>query len=374
MNWHQQSGHQIGAGEWRRIASRFDWPLLLLVSVIVGVGLLNLYSATYRTPHSTKFTQQVWWVLVGISVFSFMTFLDYRTLIRLTWIILGIATIATATVFVMAQIKGSQRWIGFGPMRFQPSEFAKIAIILALAKTIEDRDAGHLTGYGLIAPLIAIVTPVGLIALQPDLGSASLTLLVILSVGFLVVRNLAPLIAATMAGIALLPLLWDRMHAYQQRRILCFLDPQEDPTGTCWNALQSIFAVGSGKIAGKGFMDSTQSRLSYLPEHWTDFPFSVFAEEWGFIGGVFVIVLFGFLIFWIVNVGLQARDRFGGAICIGVAAMLFWHVFVNIGMVIGIAPVVGVTLPFISYGGSSLVTFCMAMGLVSSVSLRRHGY
>ena len=373
MNW-KQAQDPVGVTNWRRTVDRFDWVLLLLVLALVGIGLMNLYSATYRTPHSAKFGLQLRWVAIGVTAFVATTFLDYRTLLRLVWILLGVVIVATAAVFVMGQIKGAQRWIGFGPLRIQPSEIAKIAIILAIARTVEDRDAGGLSWQRVFVQLVVVLVPIGLVALQPDLGSATLTLLIVLTIGFLVIRNLVPLVGAVLVGVALLPVLWDRMHTYQQRRILCFLDPQEDPTGTCWNALQSIFAVGSGRATGKGFMDSTQSRLSYLPEHWTDFPFSVFAEEWGFVGAILLIFVYGFLVFWIVNIGLQARDRFGCIICIGVGAMLFWHVIVNIGMVIGIAPVVGVTLPLISYGGSSLVTFFIGMGLVSSVALRRHGY
>jgi rod shape determining protein RodA len=169
------------------------------------------------------------------------------------------------------------------------------------------------------------------------------------------------------------------MHEYQKNRILGFIDCSASDrlsaaTANCWHTTQSVFAVGSGKLTGKGFLEGTQNQFNFVPEHWTDFPYSVWAEEWGFAGSVFLIGLFGFLLVWILNVALSARDRVGAVICVGVAAMTFWHVLVNIAMVLGIAPVVGVTLPFISYGGSSLVTFFIAMGLVSNVSLRKHGY
>jgi rod shape determining protein RodA len=156
--------------------------------------------------------------------------------------------------------------------------------------------------------------------------------------------------------------------------VLAFLDPSADPTGDGWHTRQSIMAVGSGRVTGKGAMEGTQNQFDYLPEHWTDFPFSVWAEEWGFVGSVALLVLLGFLIFWTINVAMVARDKSGVVICVGVAAMLFWHTLVNVMMVLGMAPVVGVTLPFISYGRSSLLTFFLALGLVSSVSLRRHGY
>jgi rod shape determining protein RodA len=164
------------------------------------------------------------------------------------------------------------------------------------------------------------------------------------------------------------------MHDYQKTRVLAFLDPSADPTGSGWHTRQSIFAVGSGKITGKGLGEGTQNQFDFLPEHWTDFPFSVWAEEWGFLGSLVLLALYGFLIVWVLNVAMNARDRAGSVLCIGIAAMTFWHVLVNVAMVLGMAPVVGVTLPFVSYGGSSLLTFFIGMGMVASVSLRKHGY
>jgi rod shape determining protein RodA len=198
--------------------------------------------------------------------------------------------------------------------------------------------------------------------------------LIVLTVGFLVMQSVWPMVHVTLAGLLAIPILWETMQPYQKNRILAFIDPSSDPTGNGWHTRQSIFAVGSGKIWGKGYGEGTQNQFDFLPEHWTDFPFSVWAEEWGFVGSVVLLAIFGFLLVWILNVALSARDRVGAVICVGVAAMTFWHVVVNIAMVLGLAPVVGVTLPFISYGGSSLVVFLCAMGLVANVSLRKHGY
>jgi rod shape determining protein RodA len=226
----------------------------------------------------------------------------------------------------------------------------------------------------LAAKGLALALPVGLIAIQPDLGSAVLLGLIIVTVGFLVMQSVWPMVHLTLGALLSIPILWETMHDYQKNRILAFLDPSSDPTGNGWHTRQSIFAVGSGKISGKGFGEGTQNQFDFLPEHWTDFPFSVWAEEWGFVGSVFLLAIFSFLLVWILNVALSAKDRMGGVICVGVAAMTFWHVVVNIAMVLGLAPVVGVTLPFVSYGGSSLVVFLCAMGLVANVSLRKHGY
>jgi len=220
----------------------------------------------------------------------------------------------------------------------------------------------------------AIAFPIAMIAIQPDLGTAVLLALVLLTVGFLAMPNVWPMVYITGGMLLAIPVLWEKLHDYQKNRLLGFIDCNIAPTKTCWHTTQSIYAVGSGKIWGKGFLEGTQNQFNFVPEHWTDFPYSVWAEEWGFVGSVVLLAIFGFLLVWILNVALSARDRVGAVICAGVAAMTFWHVVVNVAMVLGLAPVVGVTLPFISYGGSSLVTFFLGMGLVANVSLRKHGY
>jgi rod shape determining protein RodA len=345
------------------------------VAAIVAVGLLNLYSAVHGTRHAGKFDQQVKFVIVGAVAFVLATALDYRALLRLAWIGLGVAIVALIVVDVVGRgAKGSERWIYVGAVGGQPSEVAKLAVIFVLAKLISET-SGHPMSWRALAPrIIALVMPVLLIAVQPDLGSATLTTLIMLTVGFLALRDLWPMVYTLFAMFLFVPILWETMHEYQKGRVLAFLDPSADPTGTGWHTRQSIAAVGSGKVLGKGFTEGTQNQFDFLPEHWTDFPYSVWAEEWGFIGALVLLAMFAFLIIWILNVALQARDQAGAILCIGVAAMTFWHVVVNVAMVLGMAPVVGVTLPFISYGGSSLVSFFLAMGLVGSVSLRRHGY
>jgi rod shape determining protein RodA len=243
-----------------------------------------------------------------------------------------------------------------------------------LARLFHDADLHRFRWQDVVLRVSVLILPIVLIAVQPDLGTSILLVLIILTVGFLCMQNLWPMVYVTLAGLATVPIIWEKMHWYQKQRVLAFLDPSADPTGAGWHTRQSIFAVGSGKIIGKGFLQGTQNQFDFLPEHWTDFPFSVWAEEWGFAGSVLLLAIFGFLLVWILNVAMSARDRAGAVICIGVAAMTFWHVVVNVAMVLGMAPVVGVTLPFISYGGSSLLTFFGAMGLVASVSLRKHGY
>ena len=247
-------------------------------------------------------------------------------------------------------------------------------MILMLAQFCSSGEASTYTPRYLVLSLFSFLVPIVLIAIQPDLGTAVLLTLIVLTVGYLAMPNVWPMVYTTAAGLLSIPVLWEKMHEYQKNRLTAFVDCNTLPNKLCWHTQQSVYAVGSGKIWGKGFLGGTQNQLSFVPEHWTDFPYSVWAEEWGFAGSVFLLAVFGFLLLWTINVALSARDRVGSILCLGVAAMTFWHVVVNVAMVLGIAPVVGVTLPFISYGGSSLVTFFIGMGLVANVSLRKHGY
>lgn len=367
----------IGVSRWRRFRAAVDWPLILTILALCAIGLLNLYSATRGTRHHAKFDTQVQWMVVAAIGFVAATMIDYRALVRLAWIGLGIAIALLIVVRLLgegAHGKGSYRWLNVLGMGIQPSELAKLMVILALARIFQDNELTRYSPAGMWARLFALAIPIGLIAMQPDLGTAVLLGLIVLTVGFLAMSSVWPMVHVTLAGLLAIPILWETMHDYQKNRILAFLDPSSDPTGNGWHTRQSIFAVGSGRILGKGYGEGTQNQFDFLPEHWTDFPYSVWAEEWGFIGSVFLLAIFGFLLVWILNVALSARDRVGAVICVGVAAMTFWHVVVNIAMVLGLAPVVGVTLPFISYGGSSLVVFFAAMGLVANVSLRKYGY
>jgi rod shape determining protein RodA len=368
----------VGISGWRRFLVRFDWPLFLTIAALTTIGLLNLYSATYRTPHSVKFDAQLIWVGIGLVTLFVVAYLDYRMWHRLAWIGLGCAVALIVAVRLFAEGHGAQRWLhvavkGFG-LGIQPSELAKIAVILALARVLHDRANDGMKGPETVAALGAIVLPILLIAIQPDLGTSVVVALIVGSVCVLLLRKLWPLAGAGLAAMAALPLLWDRMHDYQKDRVLAFLDPSADPTGAGWHTTQSIFAVGSGKVSGKGFLNATQNHFNFLPEYWTDFPFSVWAEEWGFVGSVALLAIFIWLVLWIVNIAVNARDVFGTAVCLGVAAMIFWHVAINVAMVLGMAPVVGLTLPLISYGGSSMLTIFIGLGLVASVSARRMSF
>lgn len=369
----------IGVSRWRRFRAAVDWPLILAILALCAIGLLNLYSATRGVRHTAKFEAQVQWMVVGVIAFIVMTVIDYKTLIRGAPILFAIAVVFLISARIFGSINddlhgNTHRWLSLAGMRLQPSELAKVATILMLAAAFSDAEASAYSARRVAVTFGLFLLPIVLIAVQPDLGTAVLLVLIVLTVGFLAMPNVWPMVYITTAGLLAIPILWEKMHDYQKNRILAFVDCSVAPTKLCWHTQQSVYAVGSGRIWGKGFLGGTQNQFNFVPEHWTDFPYSVWAEEWGFAGSVFLLAIFGFLLLWIINVALSARDRVGAIICVGVAAMTFWHVIVNVAMVLGIAPVVGVTLPFISYGGSSLVTFFLAMGLVANVSLRKHGY
>lgn len=370
----------VGVSRWRRFRAAIDWPLILVIVALCGLGLLNLYSATRGVRHA-KFDTQLQWMIVGAISFAVATIIDYRTMVRLAWLGLGFAV----TLLFVARAFGhppegdtnhgiTYRWLNVAGMGIQPSELCKVMVILVLAHVFRDIEPSNYTPRALFWRLAPLILPIVLIAIQPDLGTAILLSLIVLSVGFLAMPSVWPMVYTTLAGLLAIPILWETMHEYQQKRVLGFIDCASAPTKECWHTQQSIYAVGSGKIWGKGYLEGTQNQFNFVPEHWTDFPYSVWAEEWGFVGSVVLLAIFGFLLVWILNVALSARDRSGAVICAGVAAMTFWHVVVNVAMVLGLAPVVGVTLPFVSYGGSSLVTFFVATGLVANVSLRKHGY
>jgi rod shape determining protein RodA len=341
----------------------------------MSLGLINLWSAV-RERQAQLFAQQLSWAGLGFLMFLAVASFDYRALARLGYVLYGIGIFLLIAVLAAGKTAGgSRRWFDLGPFHLQPSELMKIALIVALAKYLQDAPAPEgRTLRHLLLPLGLAGLPILLIAAQPDFSTA-----VVLSLVFASVMLVARLRLHTFAGIMVLvgllasPLWEYGLRDYQKNRILAFVNPALNPA-SAWQPQQALNAIGSGRFLGKGFLQGTQIRLRSLPALWTDFPFAVWAEEWGFVGCVLVLFAYALLILWILRVGRAARDRFGAAVCVGCASMLFWQVGVNLGMVTGLLPVMGVTLPLISYGGSSMVTVMMALGLVMNVSVRRFVY
>jgi len=360
----------------RRLLIHFDWPLIGIVLSLASIGILNLYSVTSNGESlgMPLYLKQVLWLLIGLTVMMVIAFIEYRYYIDVAYFAYGAALLLL--IFVLAYgfiTSGAQRWVRFGSLTFQPSEFVKIALILALAKFFQKAPGRE--GYSLKHlpfPFLLLSVPMVLILKQPDLGTAIILLLVFFSVLVFVKVRWTTFLTFGVIGASILPLLWRFLKDYQKRRILTFFNPDLDPLGASYHLIQSKIAVGSGGILGKGFMKGTQSRLGFLPEQHTDFIFSALGEEWGFIGCFFVLGLYFFLILWGLRIAVSSKDRYGAILSFGVVAMLFWHTFINIGMVLGLMPVVGIPLPLLSYGGSFLLSTFIGIGLLLNVSMRRY--
>lgn len=267
---------------------------------------------------------------------------------------------------------GSRRWLVLGPVTVQPSELAKVGVIIILARYYANNASKRgFTIKGLFKPALMVLLPFMLIVKQPDLGTGLLIVLIAASMAFFAKIEKRSLITMITTGVVSGPLVWFFLKPYQKQRILTFINPDRDPLGAGYHIIQSKIAIGSGMLTGKGFLKGTQNTLSFLPEQHTDFIISVLAEEWGFAGSaLFLLVYLAFLI-WGFNIAHKSRDSFGTILAVGITAMIFWEVFINIGMVMGLMPVVGVPLPLISYGGSSVITTMLGIGILMNVSMRR---
>jgi rod shape determining protein RodA len=360
----------------RRLIIHFDWTLLGIVLLIASIGIFNLFSAaaSMEMAGTPLYLKQIFWLLIGLVVMVTIAFMEYRFYSDMAYIVYTVALVLLLMVMVYGIItSGAQRWVKVGSLSFQPSEFVKISLILALAKFFHRPP--HPKGYSLkqiLFPFLLLLLPVALILKQPDLGTAIILLLVFFSILIFVKIRWSSLLTIGLAGGVAVPLLWSFLKEYQKKRIITFFNPDLDPLGAGYHLIQSKIAMGSGGILGKGFMNGTQCKLGFLPEQQTDFIFSALGEEWGLIGSLFVIGIYFILILWGLRITVQAKDRFGAILAFGVVAMLFWHVFINIGMVLGMMPVVGIPLPLLSYGGSFILSTLIGIGLLLNVSMRRY--
>ncbi|HEX9776595.1 MAG TPA: rod shape-determining protein RodA [Geopsychrobacteraceae bacterium] len=359
----------------RRLLTHFDWVLLLTVCLLAGIGIANLYSATsgWNFIATPIYLKQAVWLCGGVGMALLICCFDYRHLEHFSIHGYFVSIGLLLAVLLLGKVSmGATRWINLGAFNLQPSEVIKIVMILLLAR-IFGRTAQPL-GYSLAElwqPALLLGLPMILILKQPDLGTALMLLFIAVSMLLFAGLRRATLIGLATMGFGAAVTGWFFLHDYQKARIRTFLNPETDPLGSGYHIIQSKIAVGSGGFSGKGFLSGTQSQLSFLPERHTDFAFSVFAEEWGFAGCGLLLLIYLFLIIWGIHISRRASDRFGMFLALGVTAMIFWHIVVNLGMVIGLLPVVGVPLPLFSYGGTSMVTTMIGVGLLMSVSMRR---
>jgi rod shape determining protein RodA len=353
----------------------FDWMLVVAPILLMSVGTIMIYNTTSTTPgidtsdllHDLTFRQLVY-ALVGLTALFTLSVLDYRTYAALRWPIYAVTIGLLGVVLAIGQIThGAQRWIDFSFFQLQPSELSKMLIVLVLAKFLADHVREMSQWRQLFVSIALVGLPIGLVYFEPDLGTALVLafiwLIMVLAAG-LSWKQLAVL---GVIGVVLLPLIWLTMQPYQRDRVFSFLNPSADPLGSGYNVTQARIATGSGGFWGRGVGFGTQSQLRFLRIRHTDFIFSVIGEELGFWGGVFLFLMFLFIILRMLRAALICQAPFGRLIAIGFAAALFFQSFVNLGMNLGLMPVTGIPLPFVSSGGSSLVTYLMMIGIVESI-------
>ncbi|MCG6916226.1 MAG: rod shape-determining protein RodA [Deltaproteobacteria bacterium] len=359
----------------RRLIQNFDWLLLLLTFAIMTVGLATLYSALFSggEVHGTVIKRQLYWLGTGALVMILTFSIDYQWFERFAYpaYVIGLLMLL-AVLFFGKTVSGSKRWLDLGLVVAQPSELMKPLLVVALARFFarQEKKGGYRLRE-LWQPAVVVILPVALIAMEPDLGTAALLLAISVSVILFVGVRLSSLMVLGGFALGSLPLFWFLMKGYQRQRILTLLDPGRDPLGAGYHIIQSKIAVGSGKFWGKGFLQGTQGQLRFIPEHHTDFIFTVLAEEWGFVGSMLLLTLFLCLLLRGLNVARRSRDQFGTLLAFGTTAIIFWHVAINVAMVLGMLPVVGIPLPLVSYGGSSAVATLASVGILLNVAMRK---
>ena len=353
----------------------FDITLFILTILLMCTGVFVIYSASYN--HKTGvseyyYMKQIYWIIAGLFTFLFFSLLNYKRLVNFAYLFYILGVILLLFVLIKGQIgMGAQRWINIADFRLQPSEFFKIAWVLIIAVQFSDFDCNKLGFVQILKKSSVLVIPFILIFLQPDLGTATIFLATwAIALLFRGIKKITFILLLAISLIAV-PSIWFQLEDYQKDRVLTFLNPEKDPFGAGYHIIQSKIAIGSGGFFGKGFLSGTQSHLNFLPEKHTDFVFSVLNEEFGFFGGMLLILLFFTLLIRILQIASITREITGKMICIAVASICFFQFFVNAAMTVGMMPVVGIPMPFISYGGSSLITFTSMLGIVNSIALNR---
>jgi len=352
--------------------THLNWGLCLLLSILACIGFASLYSASggHFSPWASK---QILRFVIGFTGMLIIAMVNIHWWYKLVWPAYFIGLFLLLVVEIKGHIgMGAQRWIDLGVLKLQPSELMKIAVVMALARYFHKATPEEMKRLTfLLIPALIVLAPVAMVLLQPDLGTA--LMIGFCGAGMFFIAG-APIwlfaVGACLAALAV-PVAWHFMHAYQKQRVLTFLNPESDPLGAGYHITQSKIALGSGGIEGKGFLNSTQSRLNFLPEKQTDFIFTLWAEEWGLLGGIALFALFALIMFYGVWIAMQVRHNFGRYLALGITINFSLYVFINTAMVMGLIPVVGAPLPLMSYGGTSMLAVLAGYGLVMSSSLYR---
>lgn len=351
----------------------FDWLLMGAVLFLMGLGLLSLFSLS-ASGSSTYFQRQLVWVAIGLFLLVIASLLDFRVFRTQSLVVFAFYTLSVlllmALLAIGLKVRGHEAWLKYQNISFQPVEMAKLALIILLAKFFSKRHIEIYRIQHLVVSGIYLLIPAGLVLLQPDLGSAIILISIYLAVvifsgmrlrHFLLLSSVLIIFSVVAWGFALKP--------YQKSRITTFLDPYNDPKGAGYQMIQSMIAVGSGQVWGKGLGYGSQSHLNFLPEAETDFIFATFAEEWGLFGSVIMIGLVIVVLWRIIYIGMHASDNFSRLYTLGFAAFIFMQSFIHIGMNMGTLPITGITLPFVSYGGSSLIILLIGLGILQNIKI-----
>jgi rod shape determining protein RodA len=361
----------------RRILSfrDFDWPLLGLVLVLCTISVLEIYSATLHTKYAGFHTKQMFWISGGLVAMFVFSRIDYHKLIDFVPWAYGVSLLALVAVKLVGhKVLGAKRWISIGPMHFQPSEWVKLILILVVARYFANLGGRSLSTRDILKALLLVFLPLALVLIEPDLGT-SLTYIPILAAGlFLGGINIRQSLVLLTCGVVLVVGVWSSgkvLKPFQKARLTSFLNPDSDPKGTGYQIRQSLIAVGSGGVWGKGAAKGTQTQGDFLPIPHADFIFAALGEEHGFVGAIFVLLLYFSILMRLIQNAQTAADLSGSLIIMGVVAVLTFQIAVNVGMVIGFMPVTGIPLPLMSYGGSSVLFTFLALGAVMNVRMRR---
>jgi len=358
-----------------RLKGEFDYGLVLITSLILLMGLFVIYSASYQkfVSSGANFSmRQLNSAAIGLIIAVAIFKIGYQRIIDFSYYLFGLNVIFLLLVLVIGDFRyGARRWIEIGSFAFQPSEFAKITFVFALAKYLGDVKADIEKPKALIAPFIMTAVPMLLIFKEPDLGTALIFIPILLTMLLIAGARPKYLLIIVGAGLACVPLLWFFLKEYQRSRLLVFLNPNLDPLGAGYTIIQSKIAIGSGGLFGKGWLAGTQNQLNFLPERHTDFIFSVVGEEWGFIGGAVLLFLYYKLVDKGIRIAETTSDIYGKTLAYGLTTILVVHVIVNIGMVCGLMPVVGLPLPFVSYGGSFVIMSMACIGILENIKNKR---
>jgi rod shape determining protein RodA len=362
----------------RRLLTSFDWGFALAVLGIGCLSVLTIYSANAMTAspfRQTLHLRQLTWLALGLVVLLLSCTVNYRNLSRFAYLIFGINVALLVVVLAIGKTgMGAQRWLRLGPLTVQPSEFMKLSLVLFLARYFDDRRELLRHPRTMLLPAALTLACALLVLKQPDLGTALLLLFNATALFLILGLQWRYLVPFAIGGGVLAPVLWSVLKDYQRRRILVFLNPELDPLGASYHIAQSKIAVGSGGFFGNGWLAASQSQLNFLPMSHTDFLFAVLAEQWGFVGSLLVLLVYVYLITRGFQIASDSPDFFGSLLATGITCMLAVQVFINVAMVVGMLPVVGIPLPLLSYGGSSMLTTMVSLGLLLNIHMRRFMY